>query len=374
MKRKKWIAAIVMMILIAGNSFSILAKEAEVCEVNDSVRQTAVALLREGYDKYYDFLGDAAVLVEHNKEDGVVEEVFMLEITAMLRAERVEDLDYYQGMTAYYEDTVSEWTAVQQTAENVDLTQSDMASMDFAVCAMDSAIDSEYDMLAQYIGAEQTLRFFVKAVYDEASPQTAVLLFENGLDYVPAEQMYPLSEEQLQENGGCYMEQICERAATSGISLMANGYSVFNAVMYSETYTSNPTSCNLHGNDGSYVDTTKYNSNYAHYAADHSDCTNFASQILCAGGIPIDSEWKPGQTTWKSFSKLNTYMTRKGYWCPIPYSALRVGDFATFDNGQHVVFIAANDGVSFRFSAHTNDRKDVVLPIKDTNAYYRVNY
>ncbi len=55
MKGKKWIAAIVMMILIAGNCFSVLAKEAEVCEVNDSVRQAAVALLREGYDKWVNY-------------------------------------------------------------------------------------------------------------------------------------------------------------------------------------------------------------------------------------------------------------------------------------------------------------------------------
>jgi hypothetical protein len=55
MKGKKWIAAIVMMILIAGNCFSVLAKEAEVCEVNDSVRQTAVALLWEGYDKWVNY-------------------------------------------------------------------------------------------------------------------------------------------------------------------------------------------------------------------------------------------------------------------------------------------------------------------------------
>lgn len=380
MKVKKLLAiALSMLIFMEAECNNVMAEEIEVCEVKSSIQQEAVELLYVGYGTYYDFLGSTATLIQRSITGDAVEEVFMLEVDAVLRADKVSELDYFKGIMEYYEEATTSSAYFTEELESDAQLQDQATEYESFVSAVSNELSAEYDALDQYIGKEQILRFYVKAVYNENNVGDTSFLFENGSCYVPVEQMYPLTPEELHRNGYEYMQEFGIRTIAeisdreSGLQSTTSNFSVFNAVMYSETYTSNPSSCNVHGSTCDMkVDTTKYNPNYPYYVEKHNDCANFVSQILHAGGIPTDSEWAAGKVAWTSISCLEQYMSGKGYWNQVSYSLLAVGDVVNF--GGHIVFVAANDGVSFRYSAHTNDRKDVVLSNSGNYKYYHVIY
>lgn len=311
-----------------------------ICQIED--------LLTEGYQEYYDIDRFDTTICD----DGS----YFVEMTATLKADSVEELDYYRG-------------AMQCISEN----------------STEAEISSElerklYDNFSDYIGMEQVLNFYVAWDFPKSN-RSAVgnLMFEDGLGYVSAQEIFPPSRDELYNNGYNYMERSMENVAGNYSVLeksAANSrFSVLNAVGYSAKYTSNPTSCNLHSNCGNLVDTTKYNPNYTHYAAQHSDCANFVSQTLCAGGIPTSTTWKAASSTWIGVDKLCQYMLDNGYWEAIDKNAAFVGDYIRYTGEQrHIVMITAHDGVSYRYSGHTNDRKNVVTSLSSSNIYYHVTY
>lgn len=200
---------------------------------------------------------------------------------------------------------------------------------------------------------------------------------DNVDSFVPLEEFKALSEEELYTRGFDYIQSVIkgiEKKASLRSQLSYN-YSLLNAIIYSESYSSNPTTCCVHGSTcGMLVDTSKYNSAYQHYVygSNHKDCANFVSQILCAGGIPTDNTWYATSLAWINVSALTQYMTNNGYWTNISPSSIFVGDFISFSSSSHVALIAAFDGTHYRVTAHTNDRKDYAMNMGSSNHYYRV--
>lgn len=326
----------------ANAARTIIPSNAEImCQIED--------LLTEGYQEYYD--------IDHFDITVCDDGTYFVEMTATLKADSVEELDYYQGAMQY------------------------MAEFSLSPESSYELTDKLYDNLSNYIGTEQVLNFYIAADISPANRSTPCnLMFEDGLDYVTAEEIYPPSHEELYNSGYNYMENSLDGTIESySISAQRSDnsvFSVYNAVWYSERYTSNPTSCNLHSDCKKLVDTTKYNPNYTHYAASHSDCANFVSQTLCAGGIPTSTTWYAGATNWINVASLCSYMLDNDYWESIDKSALFVGDYMryTAPGESHIVMITAHDGVSFRYSGHTNDRQNVVTSLSGSKAFYHVTY
>lgn len=337
-------------------------------EVNPRLAEKAVELLYDGYSQYYDFLSYSTTLMEKNEMESIVEEIFYLDVNAVLIAERVEDLDYYRGVQAYVENATVELCAY-------DLSE-DME--DEYVQILEDTQEEIYNNLSQHIGEEQSLGFYVKGIYNIENQEEVTVLFENGIEYVEVEELYPVNSATLQERGYSVMECTSNDAvavmvekqerATTGVT-----YSNSSAVAYATTYTSNPSSCNLHTNCGNRVDTTKYNSSYTNYASSHSDCANYMSQCLYAGGIPSDSTWYPGSTAWINVSALCNYMVNQGYWIEVSYSAPPVGTYMRYTSQSHIVMLSSHDGVTYKYSGHTNDRLNVVISLSSSNKYYFIN-
>ena len=203
------------------------------------------------------------------------------------------------------------------------------------------------------------------------------------MDYVSWEVMLPSSHEELQENGYERMANIENALIEEGIvpQQARASYSVDDAVDYMLKYTSNPSSCNVCGVNKckSKVDTTKYNSDYAHYVTvgNHVDCANYVSQALCAGGIATDDTWKAGSSAWIGVGSLTKYMTDNKHWTSVSYSSVERGDIVSFTSYSHVVMITSYDGTTYKFSGHSNDRKDATISIKSSTAssykFYRVS-
>lgn len=199
------------------------------------------------------------------------------------------------------------------------------------------------------------------------------ILFESGADLVSWKEMLPFTHEELKKQGYARAEnEVAENLSAVSDTRVSYSYVSSEAISYMVKYSSNPTSCNVCGGScGMYVDTTKYNSNYSNYASQHADCANFVSQALHEGGIPTDSTWKAGSTTWINVKSLTEYMTSNGYWSSVTYNVVQPGDIVKYSSMSHVVMITAFDGATYRCSGHTNDQRNAVISISSANNYYR---
>jgi hypothetical protein len=110
---------------------------------------------------------------------------------------------------------------------------------------------------------------------------------------------------------------------------------------------------NANWNNGQYP-------NYQNFYC--NDCADYVSQCLRAGGIPTTSSWSysPYTANWGNVGPLKDYLLNHGY---ITYGVTLkncvYGDPFFFDVGGtlvHTVFMVYNDGTTFKYDAHTNDR------------------
>lgn len=76
--------------------------------------------------------------------------------------------------------------------------------------------------------------------------------------------------------------------------LSKNKYSTADAVTYARKYA------------------LSYNNKYKSFSNSGGDCTNFVSQCVHAGGLPLSLTWRPYSTTWIRVNELYYYILRKG--------------------------------------------------------------
>lgn len=358
------------LLTLMGNGVPVNAAEANVVG-NDSL-QEVVSDLEAGYSEYYDILDTEMTLCSSHEVDGNIEKIYLLDMSAVLKAESVEEMDYYQGVTAYCD------------MPTVEVSQLNAEANQMRMSMIASEKNDIYEELEEYIGAEQNLIFYVKETYPVNNEAEKEILFENGMDYVSLEEMLPAEHEELKANGYTRMEnfdtEYAVMAGDASVQQVSATYSVDDAVEYMTTYTSNPSSCNVCGSGcTSKVDTSKYNSDYKHYVSNgsHVDCANYVSQALHAGGIATDSTWKAGSAAWIGVAKLTNYMTTNDYWNSVSYSQVKKGDIVSFTSYSHVVMITSFDGTTYKYSGHTNDRLNSTISIKSSNAssynFYRVS-
>lgn len=121
-----------------------------------------------------------------------------------------------------------------------------------------------------------------------------------------------------------------------------------------------------------------YNPNYVSYAAQHSDCTNFASQAMYAGGWTKNYEWMGNDTTttaaWAVADSFYWYGLGRGlttyanmYSVPgSPYQYMRTGDlmFYTYPSSKkmkHTMIIAKIVNGEPYLTYHSNDNRNAPL-------------
>ena len=341
-------------------------------QLPDALQET-IFRLEEEYSEHYDILNTEVTFCSGHEESGKIENFYRLEIKAVLKADHVEQLDYYQGVTRFCGEIAGD---IGQTNDEQNRLYMDMIS---------SRQSEIYTQLQEYIGKEQCLIFYIKESYPADREEEKEILFENVSDYISLEEMLPSGHEELQRIGYFAMESIQSEYAANlqNVQLEQAGtvYSVDSAVAYMTKYTSNPTSCNVcgAGHCNARVDTTKYNPQYHFHVSvgHHVDCANYVSQALHAGGIETDDTWKPESLAWVNVSKLTEYMTKNNHWKSIDYTQVKRGDIASHTSYSHVVMITSYDGVTYKFSSHTNDRKDAQIAINSKTAseyhFYRVS-
>ena len=370
MKINKLCAISLSIFTFLGAGMSVAAEEGNIDE--NSFLQDTIFNLEEGYSEYYNILETDVTLCSSCETDKNVENTYLVEMTAVLKAKNVEEMDYYKGVEEYCNAITTEKKLMSEEKYQVRVAQLTVEERNI------------YEELQKYIGEEQNLIFYIKETYPTSDESSTEILFENGMDYVTLEEMLPAHREELKEDGFATMELLDLKKPVVLDSVSAQkttaSYSVDDTVKYMTTYTSNPSSCNVCGSGcNSKVDTTKYNSSYKHYVSKgkHVDCANYVSQALSAGGISTDSTWKAESDAWINVAKLTDYMTSNSHWSSVAYNQVQKGDIVSFTSYSHVVMITSFDGTTYKYSGHTNDRLNSVITIKSSNKssynFYRVS-
>lgn len=108
-----------------------------------------------------------------------------------------------------------------------------------------------------------------------------------------------------------------------------------------------------------------------------SDCANFVSNCLhYGGGISTTSAWYPGSVNWirTGYNKnggVVPYMVNRGLFYREPNrSKVAAGAIASRNDKSHVYLVTYGDTVTIKVTAHTNARKNIVMPASENVSYY----
>jgi hypothetical protein len=235
--------------------------------------------------------------------------------------------------------------------------------------------------ITEYITKPQECYDLLKlVVLKEATPviaPSAVRVFGEG----PDGRFIPVSHDQipsvLEAEGVAYssMGRLIQSPGTaSGETTILSLYDRFAATNYAVIYSSTATihHCALQEDDTRTYQDTDYYSPYFDYYCD-TDCANFVSQALNYGGIPADDTWIPYEDAWVNVTYLLNYMIENDY-CEVATLGTCVAGYPIKIGSGHVVLMTYNDGVTEKYTGHTNDRKNAAWYHPSDAVYYRVIY
>lgn len=106
-----------------------------------------------------------------------------------------------------------------------------------------------------------------------------------------------------------------------------------------------------------------------------SDCANFVSKCVNAGGIPQDrgGNWYQGSTNWIRTGYYNNggvvpYLTGKGYFAAVSSSSnATLGSIMYYNNKSHVAMVTLIDGYTIKYSHHSNVPKNSVYYVYNSS-------
>lgn len=111
-----------------------------------------------------------------------------------------------------------------------------------------------------------------------------------------------------------------------------------------------------------------YNSKYEDFNDRGGDCTNFISQCLAAGNIPLSKTWKPYSNTWLRVNELYYYLMRKGFGTPATLEDnIHEGDILQFFSNPKGYFAHSGiitqliDNNDMLYCCHSYDKLDFPL-------------
>ena len=366
--------SVCMLMAAVQNGFAQESNAVDSDNDSEIVENAIVNAVIDKFSNYYSIDDVRLTLCGVHEEQAKKEYFYKVELSAMLRYASVEEMDYFQGMTdAVGIDLEDEGTFfnIESAADGMQTELRPYASAVFGI------LEEEYEKLDTYIGKEQILPLYMKAVVDTNC--CVELFMDAGEDYAPFEEFSLGSGDELRANGVlCMTEELAEvrtRGMDSEEVYAARLSSEANAVFYMISYTSNPTMCDYCGSACNAIrDRSKWNNSIYPVDYGHSDCADYVSQALKCAGFATDEKWgyNNGNSTWTSVSALTSYMLSKGRIGIAPSGVIKVGYLVA--NSSHIMMVTAFDGVSYRYSAHTRDRKDAVLTLGSGWTYYNVNY
>ncbi|MEG2378477.1 MAG: amidase domain-containing protein, partial [Clostridia bacterium] len=300
------------------------------------------------YKEFYDIKDVHADIVRTHTTETATNYTVAITCMTKLKAPSVKSLPFIQGMYA----KLSSSKIISGTAKE----------------AVDQYVN-EVDFTNEYTSLSLDI---VVAVSNSSKSAGLTMYFQDGMNTT----LYPvevlkLDSKQMYQDGKSSVDAVVAKyqSAKNTVSLM--GYSPYNRVAardYALAWTgSNVSVCYDDGTScGMLQNRSLWNNSAYPYISTlkHSDCADFVSQCMAAGGIPAESaKWDRFNDggngwSWTYVPGLKTYMTGKGYWDASTFAAANAGNILLWSDESHVALITLNDTVTHRFTAHTNDREN----------------
>lgn len=329
---------------------------------DEAVLEIAENWVKENYESFYNLRDLNAEIVRTVDTGATTKYTVAVTVETQLKADTVYDLPYVQGLLTagrqrVSEDSVAE-AAVSEFISNIDF------SKEYNFMALDLVIMIDNNMRSN------------------AEPR---LYFQDGLTTTlhPIETL-ELDSTELYQEGKSALESIEQEYQRKIETPAICGYSTYDRIAardYAHDWTGkNVTKCYDDGTSCDILqDRTKWNNSVYPYNSNfkHDDCTDFVSQCIHAGGIPIDTKkWDRNNDgdngwAWTSLSGLKSYMTGKGYFDEGEFATANAGNVLC-TSSKHVVLITLNDTYTHRYTGHTNDRYDQVFYDSTGFSYYTI--
>lgn len=335
----------------------------------EQIKDYAIELAADGYSYYYHIVDAYAELYDLAVEGEQYQADLLVSFARVLKAEDAHELPFIQGM---FEEANVPATSVSEHVSAEQVQRSGFTEPQKAAVAQQ--VNFWVEEVESYLGEKQNTNFILrisgKLNGEQFDPDQATVLAQNSDRYVPVEEMFPAAPETLRKNGREAVRSVADdhNSAQATPSLYPN-YNRIDARDYARLHTSSVPftatyKCNCGANLNIYRDQAKWNSNYPKYC--HSDCANFVSQCLEAGGLPRDATWAPGKSAWISVSAMETYMLNKSYWKTSDFQTAAAG--AVIRMPTHIVMVSQNDTVTRTRCGHTNDVKDLPYTSSDASS------
>jgi len=371
--------------------------------VIDEVSKSLEKWVREKESPFYKGTSVKSVLIKSNiQSDSLSYIIFNVNVQQVLKAQSPEELPMIKGMI----------NCLNSKKPNLKQSQIDYANRE---------LEDQLKELRGYINKTEELNatfkveFYVDANYN-VKPDSIKFYVEtpDGDSFLDADILQPGTSEGLEKYGFKRMEKIIEESKENSLLIISSIHDAYNGIAagdYADTYTSNPpydAYYDTHGyppdpNDqydpytGAWWDKTHWNTSVYKFPTS-SDCADYVSQALYAGGIPMDSihdasHWwcnrysttpPPNYSPWIWVPSLRTYMVNKGYFYSADYNYLNKGSVMIKKDNNHVVMVTYFNTINRALSVHTTDRKYYWYSGSNVNpdgtygydwsAYYQNNY
>jgi len=407
---KVLISLSVVLLMVIGLILPLKSTQCVLSDSNSSVvnivSEDLDRWIRENESLYYKDISVKSTPIESKIQPSSISYViFDVNVQQMLKAQSPYELPVIQGMM----------NCLNSKKQYLKQFQIDYANR---------KLGDQLKELREYIGRAEELNavFKVEFYVDTKGniDQNSIKFYTqtpDGDTFLDASILQSGTPEDLQRQGFKRMEKIIEESGQNGLlSTTSSYYDAYDRITagdYADTWTSNPPYDawdDTHGyppdpndqydpNSGAWWDTTHWNNEQytlSRYFA--SDCADYVSQALHAGGIPMDTiydtnHWwydnsKPVSSydncPWVYVPELRNYMVSHGYFYPSTFDSANKGCVAIEKHNNHVVMITQNDTINRALSAHTTDRKhywysgskinEDRTPGSDHSDYYETNY
>ncbi len=335
------VGAVILSLMVPGMPVNAAQEVAVTNETSflgeeqvDAICKAVVENIEENYEGVYAFDNyDITVHNQTEKGDALYVDVDVLVDMTLIR--NPEDSPYMMGMKAALDEIAG--------AEENEIAQ------------------QEYDAYLQKIMPYYNLPVLTGFLYRVYVPTMMVLDSESDFRFDMYHRMDITDEEVI-------LSEVLEDEQYTEIGDNEDGRNYINEVLISAAAESSNTIYDASKAVAYAVAHAKDIPEYSSANNNGSDCANFVSKCINAGGIPQDraGNWYQGSTNWIRTGYYKNggvvpYLTGKGYFKSVSSSSgATEGSIMYYNTKSHVAIVTLIDGSTIKYSHHSNVPKDAV--------------
>ena len=373
MNRKTYFFRAVLSVLLAVLCMVQPTFAAEVTSNNNFILSdneilNAVSPLIKAEEAFYDVYDVSVEIIEElEKTDGSYDVRCEIVFDMCLKADSVEELPYVAGML----NEIGVSTAEAVYAMSDDLVTTSRAATVTQQNLIAAQVANEIKEIESNIANDITLAFSILINAEEDGTINATLgcgepNSDGEFTTFPLSDYFPANADEMYSNGASTVSEVAMQLNSNAVMpcvVIATNYDRIAARDYAMTYSSNASYSEVCPHGKHYINLSYYNDDYEYYC--HTDCANFVSQAIYAGGIPTDSTWQAGEVAWINVPAMHRYFfTTKHYWGLSTYEKCNAGGIiinSDSDGMYHINMCVLNDTVNHAYAAHNNDRRNMAF-------------